>query len=149
MKTELQKIAETWEIEKVLRQFNTSFPIVLNEGVGQINRFAQKLSKQAEVILLLSEEKYIIGFEAFYANNFKTKEAFLSLIAIEEQYRGGDYAEKLLSKCLDICLQKGMVQLKLEVNKSNDRAIAFYIKNDFNFLPEDTDESYYMIKMIR
>lgn len=149
MKTELKKIAEVSEIEKVLRQFNSSFPIDLNEGTGEINQFAQKLSKHAEVILLLSEEKYIIGFEAFYANNSKTKEAFLSLIAVEEQYRGDDYAQKLLSKCFDICSQRGMVQLKLEVNKSNDRAIAFYKKNDFNFLLEDTDESYYMIKMIR
>lgn len=99
-------------------------------------------------MILFRSEKNIIGFEAFYANNSKTKEAFLSLIAVDEQYRGGNYAEKLLSKCLDICLQKGMVQLKLEVNKANERAIAFYIKNDFDFLPEDTDESYYMIKMI-
>lgn len=109
------------------------FQTNLSESVVELSGFAQKLSDHAEVILLLSEENYIIGFEAFYVNNYKAKEAFLSLIAAEDQYRGGGYARSLLSKCLDICSAKAMQRLKLEVKNQTIVRLYFTKRMALNF----------------
>ena len=91
----------------------------------------------------------IIGFIAF---SVIYERAEIDYFAIEEKYRGKGYSKELFDYM--IFNIKNCENISLEVRKSNERAIGFYLKNGFkkaavrsNYY--DGEDAYLMIKELR
>ena len=133
------------EIESVLNKFQNCLPS-LRSGIEYRRMIAQKLAKYAFFLVYRVDGEYI-AFSAFYANNYNTKTAYISFIAVAENHRDKQIGSLILNKVVDIALNNGMEYIKLEVNKNNT-AHSFYLKNGFKDLDEASCESIYMIKRI-
>lgn len=68
-------------------------------------------------------------------------EANLTNIAVMPKFRRGGVGEALLSRLLDVCVQRGCFLITLEVRKSNIGAIALYEKK--GFVSEGERKRYY------
>ena len=82
-------------------------------------------------------EKYYIennlaGFVSFYCNNEETKEAFITLVLVDKNYRGMSIAQKLIIEVIDIIKEKGFLKCTLEVKADNLNAIKLYSKIGFS-----------------
>lgn len=131
------------EIISVLNEFKQILPS-LKSGRVNIDDFADKILKNGH-LCVFSQDQTIQGFSAFYANDTQNKVAYLTMIAVKEEYRREGIGDKLLSFVEKESKLRGMNQLKLEVSISNLGAIKFYEKHGFCIL-EQNENAYYMIK---
>ena len=82
-------------------------------------------------------EKYYIennlaGFVSFYCNNEESKEAFITMVLVDESYRGKGIAQKLIIEVIDIIKEQGFLKCNLEVKADNVNAIKLYSKIGFS-----------------
>mgnify|MGYP002521859889 CR=1 FL=1 len=78
----------------------------------------------------------IIGACTFYANDNKFGKAFISLLAVREDYRGNGYAGYLLRYVFHKSIEMNMKTISLEVLPQNTNAINLYLKNGFKLTSE-------------
>lgn len=81
-------------------------------------------------------EKYYIGnniagFVSFYCNNEESKEAFITMVLVDKNYRGMGIAQKLIIEVIDIIKEQGFLKCGLEVKVDNLNAIKLYSKIGF------------------
>lgn len=134
------------ETKEILREFRQELPS-LSSGRIDMDFFAEKIHKNG--FLCVCEDKEIVkGFSVFYANNKQTREAFLSMIAVKSACQKDGIGTRLLTFVEKKSHQEGMCFLRLEVNKKNKGAIAFYEKRGFSVC-EQTEESWFMRKKIK
>lgn len=100
------------------------------------------------VILYAQDRGQSVGIIAFYCNNFRSKEAYISQIAVDNLLQNSGIGGMLLSKCEQISIMNGMNYLRLEVRKNNRKAISFYKKNKFEISSQSKDDKFYMIKRL-
>ena len=130
---------------KLLNSFASRFETIWT-GKADPTILAKKLSKYGTTIELTEQGKQI-GFAAFYHNNFETKEAFLSLIAVHPQFEHCGYGMRLLAIVETICKDSGMAFLALEVRKTNSNALGFYRKMGYKIIDDlSSSNTYYMCK---
>lgn len=91
----------------------------------------------------------IIGFISF---SVIYERAEINYFAVEEKYRGKGYSQKLFDYM--IFSIKKCENISLEVRCDNERAIGFYLKNDFKKVSVrknyyDEKDAYLMIKKMR
>lgn len=122
-------------IRELLSEHSSLFPS-LNSGQIEINELVEKLSNNARVIAAELGNS-IIGFYAIYMNS-QDKIAYLTLIGIDESYRGNGYGITLLSNAIGLANRGGYSVIKLEVNCNNAKAISLYKKLGFVFTDEPT-----------
>ncbi len=84
----------------------------------------------------------ICGFCALYANDLKTKTAFITLIAVLPGAQKTGVGSELLKSAFEIARDKGMRRMCLEVEKQNTGAIAFYKRGGFTETAENGDTIY-------
>lgn len=82
-------------------------------------------------------EKYYIenklaGFVSFYCNNKESKEAFITMVLVDESYRGKGIAQKLIIEVIDIIKEQGFLKCNLEVKADNVNATKLYSKIGFS-----------------
>lgn len=82
-------------------------------------------------------EKYYIenklaGFVSFYCNNEESKEAFITMVLVDESYRGKGIAQKLIIEVIDIIKEQGFLKCNLEVKADNVNATKLYSKIGFS-----------------
>ena len=77
-------------------------------------------------------ENNLAGFVSFYCNNEESKEAFITLVLVDESYRGMSIAQKLIIKVIDIIKEQGFLKCNLEVKADNVNAIKLYSKIGFS-----------------
>ena len=145
-KADLIEIKQVDEIKMVLDKFQLILP-----QLSQSNQYRFDMSKKLlenAFFIALRLESDIIGFIAFYANDFVSHTAYVSLIAVDDGYRGLDYGRQLFEFACDRSCEMGMNKLKLEVLKNNTGAISFYRKMGLVYLCDASDESIYLIKRI-
>ena len=135
------KVTDKNKILNILHSFTPRLRS-LNDGIVDPSELAEKYYKYGEV-LLLSEKDAYIGFAAFYCNDTSAQTAYLSMLALNSEYEGKGYGRKLIRTVIHNAKIKGMVKLKLEVNKMNNRAINFYSKLGFLTTSENSS-SFYM-----
>lgn len=117
-----------------------------SHGIDEVEMYIEKVCNSA-VIIGAYDGKKIVGFVAFYANDYESKVAYITQILVIDQYRNRKIGEMLINACQDKCREKGFTILKLEVNKNNENAQGFY--EHLNFKKEvEKEKSYYMIKKI-
>lgn len=110
---------------------------------NKVDVYAQKLLDNA--IILTYYDKKLIAFIAFYANDFISKNAFLSLILVDKSLRGKKIANQLLSNSIEILKIKKFKKYNLEVLKINKKAIKLY--TGFGFKIVDESEMFYKMSL--
>ena len=77
-------------------------------------------------------ENNLAGFVSFYCNNEESKEAFITLVLVDESYRGMSIAQKLIIEVIDIIKEQGFLKCNLEVKADNVNATKLYSKIGFS-----------------
>lgn len=141
------KINEKCAIYNLLTEFQDVFPHLMDK-ISNLEDYAEKLSELAYVY---SAEKNgeSVGILIFYANDEKSRTAYISLIGVKKGYECKGIGKELLDHCEEVSLQNDMLRLKLEVDKDNITAIKFYKKNGFVTLNETERNSFYMQKTFK
>lgn len=111
------------------------------DGVNLIE-YAQKLRRNATTIEMWDADT-LVGLCACYMNNYETRTAYITHIAISPQYRGRGYGKQLLEKTIALAIEKGFRYLNLEVLKANVPALALYKSHNFTII-EDRTTKYLM-----
>ena len=128
------------ECKKVLLHFSKCLESLQKKDA--IEFFAEKFSKNANVIMAENIEKKCMGFIAYYANNLESKTAYITMIATLPEYRGKHIGQSLMDYCKKDITAKGFSFIRLEVGKNNHIAQHFYKKN--NFKPIEENAKYLM-----
>ena len=144
---QIETVNDWKRIEQVLLLFNTSFPRLLSERVGSLEQYARKLADNAVVDVVSMEDK-IIGFVAFYCNDVLTKRAFLTQIAVVDDYKGQNIGNILLELCVEKVKKNGMKKLICEVDDDNVAALKFYDKNGFTNVVKASECSLFLEKIL-
>lgn len=87
-----------------------------------------------------------ISIIAGYFNDEMARTAYLSMLAVAEEYQGKRLASSLLSEFEDYAIKSGMNYVKLEVRKHNLAAQKLYNKFGYKIIGDASDTSYYMQK---
>lgn len=87
----------------------------------------------------------ICAYASMYANDKKSCEAYVSLIAVKQKFRKKRIGTEMMQKCFEHAKICGMQKVKLEVKKDNAAAISFYKKMGFSFFAECSPGSDYYI----
>ncbi len=97
-----------------------------------IEDYAEKLAERA-VNLVAFNGFCDQGHAAIYVNDAGGGTAFISSICVLPKYRRDGIAASLLEGCLGEARLHAMREVRLEVERSNSRAIAFYLRHGFEF----------------
>ncbi len=111
-----------------------------------ISVYSTKLSLYADNFVLVDKEK-TKGFVSLYANDEKSKTAFITLIACLSDERGKGYGAVLFEYACRHAKACGMEELRLEVDRDNDRGISFYQKHGMNII-SNTEYGHIMSKKL-
>lgn len=114
-------------------------------GRVNIEEYLDKLSKFANVYVLKNNNS-VCGFCAAYMNDAKSRTAYITLIGIHSNYRHQGLGSRLFTYCEEQAGFAGMNRLKLEVNKDNGTAIAFYKKHGMEIVGQASEVGFYMEK---
>jgi len=98
--------------------------------------YVDKLLNNANIIVHI-ENNQLVGVMAYYANN--AAYGFLTLALINENYQGKGIGKRLLQYSINDLQFKKIKIFKLEVLKSNEKAIQFYKKLNFNIVQEKSE----------
>lgn len=100
-------------------------------------------------VFVLEESGALKGLLGFYANNMQNREAYISILSVDQDLRGQGWGAKLLGRVLDVCWNSGMSSVALNVVKNNLRGIAFYKKFGFYVAGEGRDSSHWLMRLVR
>lgn len=89
-----------------------------------------------------------VSIIAGYFNDSKTHTAYLSMLAVDPDYRGKKLASSLLSEFEEYASQNRMDIVKLEVRKHNNAAQLLYKKFGYKMIGNASDTSFYMEKIL-
>lgn len=132
-------------IYQYLSKYNNCFPESIDYRVGDLYAYSEKLFKYAYTFVAQKDSE-TLGIIILYANDNKTCEAFITMIAVDMNYNAQGIGSALFEKCEEICFQSGMKYLKLEVDKENSNAIRFYAKRGFIYFSEASKNTIYLRK---
>ena len=104
--------------------------------------YVNKLLSKAVMVTHYNERK-IVGFCAFYANDLTKSISFLSMICIDNEYRRKGIGGLMLNYWITYTKKQGFENCLLEVKKSNIKAIAIYKKLGFKKI-KDLEKSILM-----
>ncbi len=107
--------------------------------------YSVKLAKYAHW-LISSNTNGINGYLAYYLNN-ELCQLYIPVIAVftKEQRKG--IGSKLISEAAIVAQSRNFKTIALEVNKTNEQAFKFYIKNQF-WITEDRGQKLLMVREI-
>ncbi len=100
------------------------------------------------IVLIAVKNDMPLGYIAFYANDSVAYTAYITLLAVDNEYQNQGVGHKLIKACEYYSKKNKMKYIKLEVKKYNETAIRFYDKNGFVRLDEHNENSFYMIKTL-
>lgn len=110
---------------------------------GTIEDYVDKIYTRAKIITYSSEGS-IQGFIAYYSNDPKKELAFLTMLLVDSKTRNSGIGSLLLKASISDIVSQGISAYRLEVLKTNQRAIEFYKNHGFS-VEEDFCEKLKMI----
>lgn len=110
--------------------------------LGVISDYVDRLLKNAAIITYY-EHQELLGFIGYYKNDLVTKNAFLSMLILDDKFQGLGIGKNLLQFSIDDLKKRGFISYGLEVLKSNDKAINLYKSLKFEII-EDRNEVWFM-----
>ena len=111
----------------------------ITDYVEDIDLYIDKMTRFATRIECWDGD-ILTGLNAFYCNNFETKEAFITNVSVLPDYGGRGIATELISKSADYCNKKGFKKISLEVFSVNNKAIGFYKHLGFITVSDDKNK---------
>lgn len=129
------------EVRRILTKLN----LIFNGKLIQVDldEYVNKIINKATIISY-NEKGRMCGFIAFYNNDFKSGNAYLTMLAIDPAYKGKGIGKLLLTCSIARLKQEGFKNYTLEVLKSNDKATYLYKRNGFTIIEESENH----LKMI-
>ena len=117
---------------------NKSFVPHLSSYVD-IEAYSMKISTKAKCFISYCEhnEDMIIGLIAGYMNE---SSMFITNVSVDPDYTNQGIGKTLLDECESFCKSNNIDVIRLEVKPENEKAIQFYLKNNFNKKDEITYE---------
>lgn len=145
MKINICEVKGQKHIECILAEFK---PYLFNKNITDetLKQLSVKFS-ESSIFLKADNHNENIGYAAFYCNNISERKAYISMIAVKDQYGHYGIGTKLLNEVIKISKNSGMKFLCLESDKQNIKANAFYKKHSF-FIVNDTGNSFFWEKRI-
>jgi ribosomal protein S18 acetylase RimI-like enzyme len=111
-----------------------------------IRDYSQKLIDKA-YILKAEYCNETIGLAAFYSNNFKSLESYLTYLFILPKMQGKSVGTTLVSSVINRVKMYGMKTLELNVDPNNYAAIKLYNKLNFNILDNYARNGHMTLRM--
>ena len=132
------------QISKLLEEIN-------NKSGGNfisqnIENYVDKILRQAK-ILCYWNGGYLCGFIAYYDNAPDKVEAYLTMIAVDELFKGKGYGKLLMEFSVLALRKKGFLQYKLEVLQENKSAISFYENYGFVTVSKNKRSQYMIMEL--
>ena len=118
---------------RFLKNVDKDFPIPLSKKI-KIDEYAEKLISTANVIVEKDNGK-IIGMVAGYIDNSIEEISYISIVAVQKEYRGKSIAKKLLQKYIDECKEKNLKGIHLYTHKTNITALTMY--KNFGYISKE------------
>lgn len=100
-------------------------------AITDIETYCDKLITYAEVFIAKQKERDF-GFIAVYANDQEQHRAFISSIGIKQEFRRNGMGTLLINRAVEVAREKGMIEIRLEVNRHNDAALELYHRYGFS-----------------
>ena len=146
-KIHIVEVKDKYKIDRIIKACDNAFLMPVSKR-RYYNDLLSKISRNA--VFLLAENNFndILGYVAIYINNFSTKVAYITLIAVNNKFQGQGIGKLLLKKCEEYARNSGFKIIRLEVNKNNLKARSFYYANDFIATGEEKEESIFLEKVI-
>ncbi len=129
MVVDLVQVYQREQIQSVLASFRNLFPSLQYDD-ARLAEVSEKIAERGNLVVA-NHYNDTIGFAAFYVNDKVTHTAFLSLIAVSEEYQKSGVGKELLDEVISISTASGMKKLRLKVRRDNPSAVAFYKRNLF------------------
>ncbi len=98
--------------------------------VPDLTAYLDKIDQAAELVVRYSGPD-LAGFVFFYCNDDRTRQAFVTLIAVAPEARGTGLASALIGHVVDVARDRGFAACGLEVDKANAPARALYARLGF------------------
>ena len=92
------------------------------------------------VVMAEVRNNNIIGIVAFYCNNIVEKQAYVTLCAVDSEYRGRGIAKHLLLNAVEYV--RGKKFNKIGIHSNNPLAIEIYKKIGFNIILNEPSRTY-------
>lgn len=140
--TEYMLLVNRDEICRLIYQFDKFFI----KHVTEKENFSSTLDKiinHGIVICAMQKEK-IIGYCAFYMNDFVSKTIYISLLVVDEALQGKSVGTNIIEYIKKLGKINGFKKIRLEVDLNNKKGIRFYHNNNFIVAGKASDESNYM-----
>ena len=114
-------------------------------SITDIQSYIDKLYNKSVIFYELKDHS-LVGFVAGYINNFCDKEAYISLVLVDEKYRSQGIASKLMLEFLNECKRLNFNVIRLEARINNT---ARYVYEKFGFVEEyrSADSVHYIFKV--
>lgn len=113
-------------------------------SITEIQSYIDKLYTKGIIFYELKDHA-LVGFVTGYINNFFDKEAYISLVLVDEKYRSQGIASKLMLEFLNECKRLNFNVIRLEARINNT---ARYLYEKFGFVEEyrSVDSVHYIFK---
>lgn len=120
-----------------------------SESVVYRRDFALLLMKIHDngIFLFAKGNRDIVGYAVVYANDMQTREAYITLICIRNEFQGCGFGHRLITACIDQARKQGMTTIRLAVLKKDIKQQGFYVNQGFEFCGE-TEDRLLMIREI-
>lgn len=131
------------KIKEIIYEFDGEFissVITRPDFIQVLNRIVDNA-----FVLTAFVENEIIGFCAFYINNFECKTVYISLIAVKMRYQGMHVGTIMMDYIKSMSKLNGFDKIRLEVDDANINGIAFYKRNSFIYERNASANSRYMV----
>lgn len=141
-------LCKTLEEKKVAWQVLLQANPDLEKEIDNFHGYTEKVFRKA-LIMSANIGCEPVGIIAFYMNDYVSRTAYITQVAVNPLYQGRGIGKLLLSRFLSISKEAGMTTAKLEVKKRNERAKQLYRTFGFREIEEASFESIYMeLKLI-
>lgn len=115
------------------------------EGVD-VETYLARLGERAE-LLSVADGPRCRGFVAYYANDYASKQAFITLVLVAPEDRGLGLGRSLVTCVLDIVKRRGFTSCRLEVATANTTAQAMYGQLGFHTVEHRAGKDLLEIKL--
>ncbi len=137
---QIKKVSNILELEKFLIKIDNDFPVALSKKVN-LKEYAKKVVEKGTNFFAVKNNE-IIGVCTGYTNNKKECIAYISALAVLQQYRNLEVGKQLIIAFKEYSKKANMKKIQLYVHKENDRAIRFYEHNGFEIINEKANYDY-------
>lgn len=119
--------------KKIIKNIIIKYDELFTKSVVKSQNFEElidKISCNANVISACINGQ-VAGYCAYYMNDFESREAYITLIAVDENFQSNHLGTVLLDYVKASAVINGFSVIRLEIHNDNINAIRFYEHNHF------------------